>query len=98
MSNPHVRYDIIAGISSTDKLFYTINIEKTDEAVFLRYLVNGLFPRIVDQQRVHMWDNLNVHLGPRITRTRPVTPRCPARRTTRTRARSSSSSARSRSG
>lgn len=67
MSNPHVRYNIIAGISSTGELFYTINIENTDEAVFLRYLVNDLFPRIVDQQRVLMWDNLNVHLGPRVT-------------------------------
>lgn len=32
MSNPHVRYNIIAGISSTGELFYTIIIENTDEA------------------------------------------------------------------
>ena len=61
-SNPVVRFNIIAGISSTGELFFTINGENTDEGTFLAFLNNDLFPNIVGQARHLMWDNLSVHL------------------------------------
>ena len=71
-SNPGVRFNLIAGVSSTGELFFTINDENTDAATFLAFLQNDVFPFIAGTSRHLMWDNLRVHL------TLPITMACHA--------------------
>ena len=66
-SNPGVHLNILAGVSSTGELFFTINAENSDAAVFLKFLEDDVFPRIVGQNRFLMWDNVSFHLGLAIT-------------------------------
>ena len=66
-SNPGVHLNIIAGVSSTGELFFTVNGENSDAAVFLAFLLNDVLPRIVGQNRVLILDNVRFHLGINIT-------------------------------